>query len=179
MGLGFVVARFGFLMHEMGLDPAALNSSQGNGFCLPVGIVLMVAGAMMSFYAALRHRAYIRAVDQGQFRPAYTQVCFPDGRIPGRYWTGHNFLCGCAKNLKPRMGSRWQEKLWLLVLQIQLASMATGYGGSSKTVTEYAQSWARCPQRAANEVRQSQLWKLSGVLVSGHDGSLGTASPTL
>jgi putative membrane protein len=72
MGLGFVVARFGYLMREMGLDQAAVDPSQGNGFCQPAGIVLMVAGAMMSLYAALRHRAYIRAVDQGRFRPAYT-----------------------------------------------------------------------------------------------------------
>ncbi|HWY29103.1 MAG TPA: FAD-dependent oxidoreductase [Candidatus Acidoferrum sp.] len=72
MGLGFVVARFGFLMREMGLGQVAVNSSQGNGFCQPAGIVLMVAGAMMSLYAAMRHGAYIRAVDQGRFRPAYT-----------------------------------------------------------------------------------------------------------
>ena len=72
MGLGFVVARFGFLLRETGLDKAAVDSAQGNGFCQPVGIVLMVAGVMMSLYAALRHRAYIRAMDQGRFRAAYT-----------------------------------------------------------------------------------------------------------
>ncbi len=70
MGFGFIVARFGFLLREI-----AMNNMVGlhhqHGFSVPAGIALIVAGVVINLYAAIRHRQYIQALDQGRFRPAY------------------------------------------------------------------------------------------------------------
>jgi putative membrane protein len=71
MGFGFVVARFGLFLREIALSNNVTVAQHGNGFSLPVGIALIVAGIMVNLVAAIRHHRYIHALDRGQFRQAY------------------------------------------------------------------------------------------------------------
>jgi putative membrane protein len=71
MGFGFVVARFGLFLHEIAASNSMPVAQRGNGFSLPVGIALIVAGVMTILIAAIRHHRYIKALDRGQFREAY------------------------------------------------------------------------------------------------------------
>lgn len=70
MGFGFVVARFGLFLRELALERITVQDPH-SGFSLPVGIVLVVAGIVVTAFAALRQHRYIRALDQGRFREAY------------------------------------------------------------------------------------------------------------
>ncbi|MGA2802712.1 MAG: DUF202 domain-containing protein [Verrucomicrobiota bacterium] len=70
MGFGFVVARFGLFLRELASssEPAKLHHA---GFSLPVGILLIAIGIVVNVVAAIRHRRCVRAIDRGQFRPAF------------------------------------------------------------------------------------------------------------
>jgi len=74
MGFGFVVARFGLFLREIALGNNVTVAQHDNGFSLPVGIALIVAGIMVNLIAAVRHHRYIKALDRGQFRQAYGLV---------------------------------------------------------------------------------------------------------
>ena len=71
MGFGFVVARFGLFLREIALGNNVTVARHNNGFSLPVGIALIVAGIIVTLIAAIRHHRYIKALDRGQFRQAY------------------------------------------------------------------------------------------------------------
>jgi putative membrane protein len=71
MGFGFVVARFGLFLREIAQSNYMTVAQHGNGFSLPVGVALIVAGIMVNLIAAIRHYRYIKALDRGQFRQAY------------------------------------------------------------------------------------------------------------
>jgi len=71
MGFGFVVARFGLFLREIALSNNVTVAQHNNGFSLPVGIALIVAGIMVNLIAAIRQHRYIKALDRGQFRQAY------------------------------------------------------------------------------------------------------------
>jgi putative membrane protein len=71
MGFGFVVARFGLFLREIALAKSAIVISHDRDFSLPAGVALIAAGIIISLIAAVRHRRYMRALDQGQFRQAY------------------------------------------------------------------------------------------------------------
>jgi putative membrane protein len=71
MGFGFVVARFGLFLREIANSNNLTVTQHGNGFSLPVGIALIVAGIIVNLIAAIRHHRYIKALDQGQFRQSY------------------------------------------------------------------------------------------------------------
>jgi putative membrane protein len=71
MGFGFVVARFGLFLREIARSNNMTVAQHGNGFSLPAGIALIVAGIMVNLIAAIRHHRYIKALDRGQFRQAY------------------------------------------------------------------------------------------------------------
>ena len=71
MGFGFVVARFGLFLREIALSNNVTVAQHGNGFSLPIGIALILAGVLVNLIAALRHHRYIQALDRGQFRQAY------------------------------------------------------------------------------------------------------------
>lgn len=71
MGFGFVVARFGLFLREIAQSNYMTVAQHGNGFSLPVGVALIVAGIMVNLIAAIRHDRYIKALDRGQFRQAY------------------------------------------------------------------------------------------------------------
>jgi putative membrane protein len=74
MAFGFVVARFGLFLREMAHSNNVTVAPPNNGFSLPVGIALILAGILVNLIAAIRHRRYIRALDQGRFRQAYGVV---------------------------------------------------------------------------------------------------------
>jgi putative membrane protein len=71
MGFGFVVARFGLFLREIALTNNMTVAQHSNGFSMPVGVALIVAGILVNLIAAIRHHRYIKALDQGQFRQAY------------------------------------------------------------------------------------------------------------
>ena len=71
MGFGFVVARFGLFLREIAISNNMTVAQHSNGFSLPVGIALIVAGVMTILIAAIRHHRYIKALDRGQFRQSY------------------------------------------------------------------------------------------------------------
>jgi putative membrane protein len=71
MGFGFVVARFGLFLREIAQSNNMTVAQHGNGFSLPVGVALIVAGIIVNLIAAIRHHRYIKALDRGQFRQAY------------------------------------------------------------------------------------------------------------
>jgi putative membrane protein len=71
MGFGFVVARFGLFLREIAHSNNVTVAQHDNGFSLPIGVALIVAGIMVNLIAAIRHHRYIKALDRGQFRQAY------------------------------------------------------------------------------------------------------------
>jgi putative membrane protein len=71
MGFGFVVARFGLFLREIALTNNMTVAQHSNGFSMPVGVALIVAGILVNLIAAIRHHRYIKALDRGQFRQAY------------------------------------------------------------------------------------------------------------
>jgi inner membrane protein YidH len=74
MGFGFVVARFGLFLREIALTNNMTVAQHNNGFSMPVGVALIVAGILVNLIAAIRHHRYIKALDRGQFRQAYGSV---------------------------------------------------------------------------------------------------------
>jgi putative membrane protein len=71
MGFGFVVARFGLFLREIAHANNVAVALHDNGFSLPVGIALIVAGIIVNLIAAIRHHRFVKALDRGQFRQAY------------------------------------------------------------------------------------------------------------
>ena len=70
MGFGFVVARFGLFLREMA-ETTAPGKFHDPGFSLPVGLALVVLGAVVNVLAAIRHHRNLRAIDLGQFRQQF------------------------------------------------------------------------------------------------------------
>jgi putative membrane protein len=73
MGFGFVVARFGLFLREVMASQQAAKPP-ATGFSLPVGVLLIFLGILVMVVAAIRHQRFIRALDRGQFRQAFTPV---------------------------------------------------------------------------------------------------------
>src|SRR5437588_3307494 len=66
MALGFVVARFGLLIRELGPNaprPTPLGLSTG------FGVALVVCGAVLLILATLRYRATTGAIDREMYHP--------------------------------------------------------------------------------------------------------------
>jgi putative membrane protein len=66
MGFGFVVARFGLFLRELASAPDVKVTLPANGFSLPAGIALIVAGIIVILGATLRHARYVRVLNRGQ-----------------------------------------------------------------------------------------------------------------
>ncbi|HEU5441154.1 MAG TPA: DUF202 domain-containing protein [Ktedonobacterales bacterium] len=65
MALGFVVARFGLLIRELGaLPPRALPTGASTAF----GVALTVAGALLMGTATVRYGRIGRMIERGEFR---------------------------------------------------------------------------------------------------------------
>jgi putative membrane protein len=70
MGFGFILARFGLFLRELAVTSAAPPHA-ASAFSMPVGVALIVIGILVNIVAAVRHRRYIRAIDQDRFRSAF------------------------------------------------------------------------------------------------------------
>lgn len=71
MGFGFVVARFGFFLRELAFARGADLPPQ-QGLSLRAGVTLVLIGAAVNLWAAVRHWHVIRRLEQGRhlrFRP--------------------------------------------------------------------------------------------------------------
>jgi inner membrane protein YidH len=67
MALGFVVARFGLQIRELGLQaPRRTDTWLSTGF----GVSIVACGGALVALAALRHGASSRAIDRGDYRPS-------------------------------------------------------------------------------------------------------------
>jgi len=67
MALGFVVARFGLLIRELGPNvPRQTPVGLSTGF----GVTIVACGAVLVGLATVRYRGATRAIDQGDYRPS-------------------------------------------------------------------------------------------------------------
>ncbi|MGI8916453.1 MAG: YidH family protein [Chloroflexota bacterium] len=67
VALGFVVARFGLLIRELGLKaPRQASGSLSTAF----GVALVVCGALIVVVATVRYRQTERAIDNNDYRPS-------------------------------------------------------------------------------------------------------------
>ena len=71
MGFGFVVARFGLFLRELAANSHPAVAPHENGFSLPAGIALIVAGILVNLRAAVRHRQYMKSLDQNELSLAH------------------------------------------------------------------------------------------------------------
>lgn len=69
LALGFVVARFGVFLHEASVVRPA--HAEPVGASLHVGLALIAIGILVLVVSAVRHRAYVRALDEGRFRERF------------------------------------------------------------------------------------------------------------
>lgn len=67
VGLGFVIARFGLVLRELG-SPARGTVSHGTSTAF--GIALVLCGAVLTVLAALRYRAAGLAIGRNDYRPS-------------------------------------------------------------------------------------------------------------
>ena len=69
MGFGFLAARFGLFITE---EASSGRPPSGHpDFTIPMGIALIVSGVAVNAYAAWRYNRYLRALERGEFRPAF------------------------------------------------------------------------------------------------------------
>lgn len=72
MGLGFVVARFGWFLEEMAVSREVMEP-HGGGPSQWVGVILNLLGVMITVLAAIQHVQFVRRIQQGELpraRPA-------------------------------------------------------------------------------------------------------------
>lgn len=68
VALGFVVARFGLIVRELGANvPHRASPALSTGF----GVALVGCGGVLSFLALLRYRSAALAIDAGNYRPSF------------------------------------------------------------------------------------------------------------
>lgn len=65
MGFGFVVARFGLFLSELGA-PDRPDSGHRQGLSLWIGIGLLLLGIAVNVMAALHHRSFLRGLESGE-----------------------------------------------------------------------------------------------------------------
>ena len=67
LGLGFIVAKFGFWLHELALRSNPQIPGQTTGMALPTGIGIIIFGGMLALIAARRYSQVNQAIEQGKF----------------------------------------------------------------------------------------------------------------
>ena len=67
MGLGFIVAKFGFWIHELALRSNLQVPNQTIGMALPTGIGIIIFGGFLALLAAIRYVQVNQAISQGKF----------------------------------------------------------------------------------------------------------------
>jgi putative membrane protein len=82
IGLGFVVARFGFFLRQLAIQGAGVGGSPT--FTSAIGIALVATGVLATVLSAM---AFFRArdqIEQGRFRPAiFTEVAIAALTVAG------------------------------------------------------------------------------------------------
>jgi putative membrane protein len=78
MGFGFVVARFGVFLRLLAVQhsPALASSSAVHYFSTGVGVSLVLLAAVILFFTALQHRAFVRGLPEAD-RPRSHSSMFP------------------------------------------------------------------------------------------------------
>ena len=66
MGFGFVVARFGLFLRELLASGSQLPQAR-HAISVPIGISLIAVGLFVTASAAVRHKRYVRALQDGTF----------------------------------------------------------------------------------------------------------------
>jgi putative membrane protein len=69
MAFGFVIARFGVILE--GLGPQGVADAPDGALSLGLGLALIGVGVVVCVVSAVRHRRYVRAIDEGRFRIAF------------------------------------------------------------------------------------------------------------
>lgn len=70
MAFGFVISRFGLFLRML-TGTSSSQPEQTSGTSLAVGMALIAIGILVTVVAAIRHRRYIEAIDQGRFRQTF------------------------------------------------------------------------------------------------------------
>jgi putative membrane protein len=70
MAFGFVIARFGVFLRSFAVTGAA-GPERGSGISLALGLSLIGVGVLVCIVSALRHRSYVRGIDEGRFRAVF------------------------------------------------------------------------------------------------------------
>lgn len=67
MGFGFVVARFGLFLRELGAARSITVAQHSLTLTTPIGIALIVLGVLLTGFAAVNHAWYVAALRSGTF----------------------------------------------------------------------------------------------------------------
>lgn len=76
IGLGFVLARMGVFLREIGSTgvPGLAHRLHGGGEFLGTGVIFVVLGTLLGGWAGRRFRQVRRGIDAGEFEPALEVV---------------------------------------------------------------------------------------------------------
>jgi putative membrane protein len=67
IGLGFIVAKFGFWIHELSFRMNSAVQTQSIGVALPTGIGIIVFGGVLAIFAAKRFSQVNQAIAKGEY----------------------------------------------------------------------------------------------------------------
>jgi len=68
MGFGFIAARFGLFLRE---EFPSAQKIRHAGISLPVGVTLLVLGAIVILCSGVRHKRYVDALARGSFQDVF------------------------------------------------------------------------------------------------------------
>lgn len=67
ISLGFVIARFGVWLREMGAHMGQANPGSSTGMSLAVGVAMMALGSVLTLLAAWRYHVINTSIDRGHY----------------------------------------------------------------------------------------------------------------
>jgi putative membrane protein len=71
MGLGFVIARFGWFLREIAAIHNEEFTAASGGLSLWVGVAFVIVGSVMSVLAAVQHRRFLENLERGErYKPS-------------------------------------------------------------------------------------------------------------
>src|SRR2546430_2465914 len=71
VALGFVVARFGLVIRELGSSPA---NEPPRGLSTAIGVALVVCGALLVVLATFQFRRTARAIEDNSYKPSFALI---------------------------------------------------------------------------------------------------------
>ena len=81
LGLGFVVARFGLWLRELGILEAHTARVASPGASLPVGLGILCLGAATIILGAARYQSARRAIERGEISTGHWTITIVAGLI--------------------------------------------------------------------------------------------------